>query len=414
MTERNAGFLWNILSSLAAAVSSVLLLMIVKRFAGIPIGAHFSMAIAVANVMIPIGHMNSFGYQVSDVLEKYSFPTYLKLRKVTVCLMIISALGYIWMQDISGQKADIIFWYCVYKAAYAYADVYQGRYQQKGRADLAAKLQFYKTWIPDSLLAIVVIVLKDVRNAIILAAAVQMLYLYWYNRKYDFYLYQDIKTKIQKRQCVLLYRQCMPLFFSAFTAAFILNSSKYSIDRILNNKAQVCYSILLLPATTVHMIAGFVYRPLLAEYAKDWSKGEYGKFKKQIEKVSGMMVAGVIAIEFLSDELLLPVLKWIYAVPELDYYKEAFHVLLLAGGMNAAVTFFGYVITIMRLQAHMFWIYGLTFVLAVFLPDILVEKGNVLGAAVSFAVLVGFELIMTVTVFFSGRFAMKKSADSMK
>lgn len=109
-----------------------------------------------------------------------------------------------------------------------------------------------------------------------------------------------------------------------------------------------------------------------------------------------------------------PILKWIYTEPELDQYTEVFHIILLAGGMNAGVTFLGYVITIMRMQDHMFWIYGVTFVLAVFVPDILVKKEAVMGAAISFTILAGTELLLLVLVYILGEYRSLKAVAYQK
>lgn len=398
--QKRTGFVWNILSSLATAASSVLLLMIVKRFAGIELGANFSVAVAVANVMVNIGHLNSFGYQISDVVEKYSFKTYLILRKFTVGLMMVIALIYICFQKYTILKSMIVFWYCCYRAIYAYADVYQGRYQQKGRVDLSAKLQFYKVLIPDSILALSVIVTHHLIISIWFSMLAEILYITWYNKRYHTFFLDN--TAVELYSCFGLFQQCLPLFFSAFTTTYILNSSKYAIDKLLSNEAQVYYSILLLPATTVHMIAGFVYRPFLTEYAESWSLKEYDRLKRKISSVLAVIGGGIIIIIIISKSILLPIIEWLYAAPELGNYQRAFRIILLAGGINAAVTFLSFVITIMRKQNNMFWIYGITFAIALFLPEALVKQCDFMGAALSFLLLEGIQFIMMYIVYLKG------------
>ncbi len=400
--QKREGVIWNILSSLVTAASSVLLLMVIKRFVGIELGAYFSVAVAVANVMINIGHLNSFGYQISDVVEKYSFKTYLSLRKFTICVMLIVTLIYISFQKYVFQKSLIIFCYCVYRAVYAYADVYQGRYQQKGRVDLAAKLQFFKVLIPDVVLAFAVIFFQNLEIAISLSTLTEILYLIIYNKKNQIFFEDNLSVNLYL--CKDLFRQCLPLFFSAFTTTYILNSSKYAIDKLLTNDVQVYYSILLLPATTVHLIAGFVYRPFLTEYAEDWSLREYNRLKQKIRRVFIVILVGIIFIEVISKKILLPFLKWLYVASELENYQWEFKIILLAGGINAIVIFLGFLITIMRMQENMLWIYSFTFIIALFLPQILIKQYNFMGAAISFLVLSGVQFLMMTIVYLKGMY----------
>ena len=395
--RRKAGFVWNALSIVAAGSSSVFLLMVVKRATDIEIGAYYSVAVAVANVMINIGNLNSYGYQISDVLEKYSFRTYLVLRRIAVCAMLLISAGYICVQAYEMQKAVIVYLYCAYRAIYAYADVYQGRYQQKDRVDLAGKMQFFKVMVPDIALAIVVLVSHNVVYAIGIGMFVEIIYIMIYNQKHREFLIDT--ASVQTAWCMGLFRQCLPLFFSAFTTTYILNSSKYAIDKLLDSEAQVYYSILLLPATTVHMIASFVYRPILTDLAKDWTQGAYLHLKRQIKIVLLIIFSGTVMVELLSGPIILPLLEWLYAAPELRDYHNAFYILLLAGGMNACVTFFSSLIIIMRMQDHMFWIYSVAFVASLVLPNVLVTRHQFMGAAISFLTLVLVQLFLIFGVY---------------
>ncbi len=409
--QKRVGFIWNMLSSVMTAASSVILLMIVKRSVGVELSANYSVAVAVANVLINIGHLNGFGYQISDVTEKFSFQTYLFLRKITISVMLLVSVAYVLIQDYDAIKSLIIFLYCAYRAVYAYADVFQGRYQQKGRVDLAAKLQFYKVLIPDFLLAIMVMVFQNVCVAISSAMCAELIYLLIYNRKYQFLLQGTEKVKAQ--YCCQLLLQCMPLFFSAFITTYILNSSKYAIDKLLESQAQVYYSILLLPATTVHMIASFVYRPLLTEYAEDWKKREIKKLRNRIGKVMLIIIGGITFVEVVAIPMILPVLEWLYAAPELESYAIPFLIMLLAGGLNAIITFLTFVITIMRQQGSMFWIYVVTFTVALILPEFLVQKYNFIGAAISFLVLATIQLLLLFIVCLTVMYKESKISENM-
>ena len=150
------------------------------------------------------------------------------------------------------------------------------------------------------------------------------------------------------------------------------------------------------------MIAGFVYRPILTDLAVDWAKGRMKHLKKQIFRIMLVIMVGTIAVEALSGTVILPVLEWLYAVKELEHYRSEFCIMLMAGGLNAGVTFMGFMITIMRKQNHMIWIYAITFTAALFVPDIFVKRYQFMGAAVSFLVLIFLQFFMLLFVYLGG------------
>lgn len=410
LQQRRNGFVWNALSSLITALSSVLLLMIVKRFAGIEIGAYYAVAVAVANVLINIGNLNVIGYQISDVKETFSFAEYLLLRKTSVFFMIVIAAIYVFLHDYDVVKSMVVFLYCVYRGIYAYADVYQGRYQQKGRVDLAGKLQFFKVLIPDAALSICVILHCRIEVALIVGIIVGIFFLKLYNKK-NFLDFDNREESANRYKCALLFKQCLPLFFNAFATTYIMNSSKYAIDKILSDEMQVYYSILLLPVTTVHMIAGFVYRPVITEYANIWNQGKVIMFSRNVWKITSIILGGTLIIVGVACPIILPILKWLYAANELAEYKKVFIILLVAGGMNALNTFFSFVLTIMRLQNHMFWIYGCSFILALVLPDLFVVRHGIEGAAISFLLLLSIQLGLILIIYAYGMLTEKRKCD---
>lgn len=394
---KRKGFIWNFLGSVITAISSVMTLMIVKRFAGIEVGAYYSIAVAVSNVMINIGTLNVIGFQISDIREKYSFNIYLNLRKMSIFLMLLVSLVYVLCEEYSLMKGIIVYMYCIYRAVYAYADVFQGRYQQKGRVDLAGKMQFMKVLFPDGTLIICTIVSGKIIYAIICAMIVELTLIFMYNKKY---LHEYIsKEEIEKRKYFDLLWHCLPLFFSAFATTYIMNSSKYAIDKLLSNEMQVYYSILLLPATVVHMIAGFIYRPVITDYAALWENTKIKNFVIRIIKVIFFIFVCTIVVEIAGVLLGIPILEWLYAAPKLREYVEVFVILLLAGGLNALNTFMIFVITIMRAQNHMVWIYGIALAISIELPEVLIKRSGMVGAATSYLLLMVFQLSMIFIVF---------------
>ena len=70
------------------AASTVLMLMVVTRTMGAVAGGVFSLAYAVAQQLMVIGHFEIRTYQVTDTEEVFSFGVYLAARVITTVLMI--------------------------------------------------------------------------------------------------------------------------------------------------------------------------------------------------------------------------------------------------------------------------------------------------------------------------------------
>ena len=85
--------------------------------------------------------------QSTDIQEKYSFRSYHNTRIVTIIMMIIASVGYVFIQGYDFYKSAIILLLVLYRAIDAYSDVFQGYFQQKNRSDFAGKVQFYRSWI---------------------------------------------------------------------------------------------------------------------------------------------------------------------------------------------------------------------------------------------------------------------------
>ena len=70
------------------AASTVLMLMVVTRTMGAAAGGVFSLAYAIAQQLMVIGHFEIRTYQVTDTEEVFSFGVYLAARIITTLLMI--------------------------------------------------------------------------------------------------------------------------------------------------------------------------------------------------------------------------------------------------------------------------------------------------------------------------------------
>ena len=93
-TDRSK-FIWNMIGSLASALSSLFFSVIVNRFLGGISGGIFAFAYSNAQLMYTIGSFEVRPFQSTDISEKYSFDTYFWLRIISCVMMIICSIIYV-------------------------------------------------------------------------------------------------------------------------------------------------------------------------------------------------------------------------------------------------------------------------------------------------------------------------------
>ena len=378
------GFFWNFCASMITAFSSVGVLLIVTRCLGENEGALFSAAVAMVNTLMIVGNMNAIGYQISDVKEKYAFSTY-RRQRICCLFVMISVFKY-------GvrKKACVITIYAIYKSINVLCELFQGRYQQLGRVDLGAKLNFLKVFVPDIVLCVAVIVTKNIVISIFLAIICGGVVLIVFNLK-EWRTPFLSSRKETWHEVWKLTKDILPLFFSAFSATYILNAAKYAIDNNLDGRIQLIYTILILPATTVHMIAGFIYRPVLTQYANIWEEQKYRLFVKKIMLiVSIILVCALIILNI--KKWLLAIIAAMYSMPILCEYDTEFGILLIAGTTNALNVFVCYMITIIRKQKILYYVNIVTLVSSFVIPEMYVRYAGLRGATLSYVILMGMQL----------------------
>ena len=136
-------YLWNAINSGLSAALFPVILLVVKRTNGVYDAGIYSIAFAVAALMLFIGQYGLRRFQSSDIKEKYSFAEYHGMRFITCGAMIIASAAYCFygleFRDYGWDKFIVVFLICLLKVNQAYADVLHGHMQQKGRLDVAAK-----------------------------------------------------------------------------------------------------------------------------------------------------------------------------------------------------------------------------------------------------------------------------------
>lgn len=389
---KKSAYTWNALNAIISAAQSPIILMVMTRTNGVYDAGIFSIAFAIANLMLYMGLYGLRRFQSSDINEKYSFGEYHGMRILSCSMMLFISVIYgfyaVCFNGYDGEKFTVVLLCCVVKCVQAYSDVYHGCMQQKGRLDVATKCSSMRYAAEMIIYCLFLIVTGNLVVSTIAFAITSVVFLLITSvnagKNYGYYRPEFHKTQIRS-----LIVEGFPLFASLFLNAYISNAPKYAIDAYLTEEIQAIYNMIFMPAFVVMIVANFIFNPILTTYAELWLEGTREKLKKlryyirrQMVVITGLTVAGLI----IAYTIGIPILTVVFGV-DLSSFKYELCVVMLGGGALAFATFYSTVITIIRLHRTLIVCYGAVALGAKLLSGFFVTNYGMMGAAALYAVL---------------------------
>ena len=387
-TKQN--YVWNLFGTASSSLISVILLLFASRLLDSHNSDIFSIAYALGQQFFVLGYFQIRNMQSTDIQEKYSFRSYHNTRIVTIIMMIIASVGYVFIQGYDFYKSAIILLLVLYRAIDAYSDVFQGYFQQQNRSDLAGKVQFYRSWIciivfgfsllltKSLMISSIVICLINLLLTVILDYRISIRNL---NTSFSPSLAKDLSSIFS------ILREAFPLFLNGFLITYVYNEAKIDIDLLLtqghfSNGIQRDFNVLFMPVFVLSLLF-FILRPLTTQLSIYWYEQKYELFFKQIRLLFVVMTALGVIIIGLGYLIGTEILGLVYGTSLVEY-KVPFAILLAGGILNVLALVIDIVMTIFRKQAYLVIAYIATFIVAKFITIPFVKGEGILGASLSF------------------------------
>lgn len=399
-----SAYIWNAINACMSAAESPIMLMVLTRTNGLEDGGIFSIAFAVAALLLFLGQYGFRRFQSSDVSEKYTFEEYYGSRILSCGAMLIATLAYCIYGSVfrhySATKFAVVFLMCALKGIQAFSDVIHGRMQQMGRLDVATKSSCIRYIMEMASFCLVRIVTHDLLLSCIVCVAVSfaVFMLTSYNAAADFC---TLKPSFNRERMKLMFIEGFPLFVSLFLNMYISNAPKYAIDAYLTEEMQALYNMVFMPAFVIQLVAHFIFNPIITTYAEVWQAQEYKKFKKLVFRQCGVILGLEVLAIAVALTIGIPVLAWFFGT-DLTEYKTELLVVVIGGGMLAYTVFFNTVITIIRLHKTLFYSYVATAVAALLLSRYFVVHYGIMGAVVLYGILMTILALILAVITFWG------------
>ena len=351
------------------SLTTAVLLLVVKRTAGLEAAGVFTIANTVGQQFQALGMYEVRTYHVTDTRHRFSFGTYLAARIVTVAAMIIGIIVYAAFSADDLMAAVLIAMIACLRVFDASEDVFYCELQRVGRLDIAGKACFLRTLVTICVFSGVLALGGSMLMAAVItliASTIALLgaYLPPAGRRFS------LRPLWDPRSVGKVLTECLPLALASFIALYLANAPRFAIDRYLDNARQGYFAIIFMPAFTINLLSFVIFRPLLTQMADRWVGADRSGFTAIVRR--GLL--GTIAA---------PILRFVYGTDVSGSMLELI-VLVTGGAMNAASVILYYALTTMRLQRLVFVGYMIAAAAITLLCFLLVPAYALLGASLAY------------------------------
>ena len=384
-----------------------ILTVIATHLSGAEQAGMFAMAFVIANLLQFIGNYGVRTFQVSDIDEAESFDAY-QIHRYLACFLMV-AVGYLFCV-VRGYGGDMLVICCAtfaFRAIDAVADVYEGRLQQLDKLYLSGISQIVRCALVVVVFTLVLVISHSIPVASIamaIASAVTLV-----GVTIPLTLFETPRSrKWDSREVIEIFRECFPAFLAQFLFALIEAIPKFVMEGTLSYDNQLYFNAIYFPAQGVLITVSLAYKPQLVRLAKIWSDPSH---RKRFDLIVVAVLAGTAI--FTAGDLLvtawigIPITSLIYGL-DFEPYRMAQYLMIIAGGMSAAIDFLYQIITVLRQQEKATSAYGIAFVVVTAASFALVNIMGFQGAVWAYFVVMVVLLVLLVIQYVRARLNPKR------
>ncbi len=381
-------YIWNSIGGMLNAGQSVFILMVVTRVCGLEAAGIFSIAFATGNLFLYLGNYGVRNYQVSDLKEQYAFKDYLWHRFFTVLLMILASIAFCVYSSATGkyssEKTWTVFAMCILKSIDCLEEVFEGRYQQRGRLDRSGKMMTMRLVVSIGGMLAALMIWKDLLLSTwvaVVLAAMTVIVMAWLYRETAALKMGPVSTLHMKG----LMMACFPVCAANFLSFYLINAPKYAIDAVMNETVQAEYNFIAMPVFVIQLMNMFMYQPVLVKMTLAWNGRKTKEFMGYFRRILAGLLAIAVVVLAGAWVLGIPVLSILYAT-DLTALKTELMLILVGGIFLAYNGFQSAILTITRDQNLIPVMYFIGTVLSLILTPRFVAAWGITGAVTAFVV----------------------------
>ena len=378
------------------------LTIVATQFVGAEDAGMFSLAFVTATLLMIVANYGVRTYQVSDIDEAHTFADYQVNRLITCVIMAVAGFAYCAVRGYDGAMLTISFGVYAYRLIDGLADVYEGRLQQMDKFYLAGISQAVRSILVLAAFTAVLFVSRNLGAASIAMFAVSLASFILLT--FPLALFETPKSRSWSVSSVVsLLKQCFPLFLALFLFNLIENMPKFVMEGTLPYDNQLYFNALYFPAQGILLTIQLIYKPLLVRLANEWADPAR---RKRFDVAIVAMLAIIVGVTALMLGVMawigIPIMSFMYGL-DFEQFRGLAYIMVVAGGVTAAIDFLYQVITVLRRQGNVTKLYLITFAFSVFVPILLITFTGLPGAVIGYLIVMCILLSLLVMEYISIR-----------
>ncbi len=400
-------FLWNMIGSTSYAFISLFFTIFATRINGEEKAGIYSYAFATACILYILGSYVVRAFQVTDISGNFSDSDYIYNRIITCLLMMIISVLFVLIRGYSAYKSFVILILCLFKVFEAISELLYA-FLQKNERLWQVGVSFFVKAVALTLIFLISDLLTE--NVAIACLSVTLCYLLLV-LLFDLPNIKSIslsKSKFSFSRNNQLLKACF--FTFAFTAmnTYLINAPRYAMDKHLSDSAQTIYGIIVLPATFMSLLGQYIIHPFLTKISKYIKEKDYQGLKKSNLTIIAVMAILGILVFGVAYFLEAPVLSLLFGIDLNNYRTEM--LIIIAGsmffGLETVVSFI--LIAFRKMTVLSVSLFIIT-IASIFLSKYAVEKSGIMGASVTYFILMSVASVICLIIFAFSMFEFKKS-----
>ena len=390
--EKNVkkNFIWNTMGSLLFGFTSLFLLVIITRINGVDLAGAFSYAFAVACIMYCLAQYSGKTFQITETDKEITDSDYLHNRLITFFVMVVISFIFCIVTKQDFLKFILIILLSVYRGIDAYIDSIHATIQRNGYLYKVGMSLFFKTIILVIVFLIVDLLTRNLVLSVALIVGINFIFACFVDYKIAKNMIK--RTKFNKGHNKFLFKTGFSLFGYNFLGVYVMNIPKYVINYFSTDEVQTIYSIIIMPASFLSMVAIYIVQPLLGEITDAVNKNNMKVLKETIVKLSLAIIGiGILAI-MVSYILGIPLLEFVYDL-NLDSQKINLLIIIVGSIFYSLVVMISAVLVAMRENGIQLKILIITAILSTFINIVLINNFEMTGACITYMIIMFFEFI---------------------
>jgi len=375
-------YFWNTLGVLAQNAISPLLLIAVTRVNGVGDSGLFSFAFSLAIIFWALGIWGGRTYQVSDAKREFTPRSYVVLRVVLSVVMIIGSIAFCLINGYEPVKTATILALVIFKAIESIADAIYGILQVHGRLFITGKSLLLKAVLGSIVFIVVDVYTKDIFLGSLGIVGANLLVMLAYDlpnaRKFDKVSIPLSHLTTLFKEALVIMKRTWPIAVVILLSMFSLLIPRYFVDSY--HEEQIGYfGILAMPITALGLIITFIMQPNIVRLSQQFSRKYYEKFHGIVTSL--LIWAGVVGVFILIATYFIgtQVLELVFGV-DFSGYQLVLIIMVLGAVLNAYVTIYINILTIMRHFKGQFYTLLVSNICLVVVSVVLVKAYGLVGA----------------------------------